>query len=162
MFRCEVWARNGFCGSKSFYGAYVRQTCNASCGCTNITEPLSTCQQLAGRGADVGPFPCPTGITGTNVNGSCCVIPGAVPSTLTCASIHGFQTGPCTGTCGAGNCICTGIDCQCCVTRVNVQLTCQTIIGALPLTPTACTDSTTCAPPAGPGGQCINGACCNI
>uniref|UniRef100_A0A914DPP9 EB domain-containing protein n=1 Tax=Acrobeloides nanus TaxID=290746 RepID=A0A914DPP9_9BILA len=179
LFRCEVWARNGFCGSKTFYGAYIRQTCNASCGCTNITEPLTFCQQLAGRAADVGPFPCPTGVTGINVNGSCCVVPGTpAGSQLTCAAIHGENIGPCTvdatstfSSCGGSDtCICpdtTALNCQCCRTRPNTKLSCQAVIGAFPptLTPSPtgpavqCTSNTQCT---ALNAQCIEGQCCQF
>uniref|UniRef100_A0A914EJ89 ShKT domain-containing protein n=1 Tax=Acrobeloides nanus TaxID=290746 RepID=A0A914EJ89_9BILA len=167
---CEVWARNGFCGSKTFYGAYVRQTCNASCGCTNITEPLSFCQQLAGKGAAIGPCvgTC-TGAVGTCIvtdptqTGDCCNI-AKTATGITCDSILAKNISPCgiggTFTCPNGaSCICDTSDvCNCCQTRNATALVCGTNIGSIGPT-TACAAA---APFCPTGQQCIGGQCCVV
>uniref|UniRef100_A0A914DQ47 ShKT domain-containing protein n=1 Tax=Acrobeloides nanus TaxID=290746 RepID=A0A914DQ47_9BILA len=177
---CEIWARNGFCGSKSFYGTYISQNCNYSCGCTNITAN-TLCSQIAGKGAEVGP--CLTGgVCGTGSvctgdiaggNGECCAYPNAGTNSLTSASVLGINNGPCnTGfTCASGEtCICpfstaalTEGGCSCVAIR-GVTLVCGQNIGSTTIGPAVpcVSGSVNAGCSTTPGQQCVGNACCSV
>lgn len=164
MFRCEVWARNGYC-KDNYYAGFMATNCNFSCGCTPLAAD-NICVQLLGPAGDAGlasatvPATCPPAPAGSNsfvsTDGHCCQYVISTP--WSCSTFMGATlTGPVlplTGLCPEPDT--TAVNGACCLFRIGA-LSAGFFNNAPVITGITCFQYSDC--PAGNGLQCVNGQC---